>query len=271
MDVVRRSPKPCKKLQELFSRPLVPARKPLARVALVDLREPARSLLSECFRQFGIETSLMTGNVPERMQSEKFEACVLHLVPESALVMDSVRRSPSNSRMVIYGLGGSAQEAMRFSKYGVNAVFQEPLERSTALKLVRATQMLVMHEFRRYVRIPIITEISMVTEDSRRFTATSQEISTGGMSVKSTEDVAPGMALEVSFALLTLPRIWVRGQVTGASPTRPSEFGLTPKMSAVCESKSGSKPTWKTSATGKERRRYARPGRARLQSCHKSH
>ena len=126
--------------------------------------------------------------------------------------------------MVIYGLGGSAQEAMRFSKYGVNAVFQEPLERSTALKLVRATQMLVMHEFRRYVRIPIITEISMVTEDSRRFTATSQEISTGGMSVKSTEDVAPGTALEVSFALLTLPRIWVRGQVTWRKPNKT--FGV---------------------------------------------
>jgi PilZ domain len=201
-----------------------PSKKTVARVALVDLREPAGSLLSECFRQFGIETSLMTGNVPERMQSEKFEACVLHLVPESALVMDSVRRSPSNSRMVIYGLGGSAQEAMRFSKYGVNAVFQEPLERSTALKLVRATQMLVMHEFRRYVRIPIITEISMVTEDSRRFTATSQEISTGGMSVKSTEDVAPGTALEVSFALLTLPRIWVRGQVTWRKPNKT--FGV---------------------------------------------
>ena len=58
-------------------------------------------------------------------------------------------------------------------------------------KLVRATQMLVLHEFRRYVRIPIITEISIVSADGRRFTATSQEISTGGMSVKSPEDVSP--------------------------------------------------------------------------------
>ena len=105
----------------------------------------------------------MTGSVPERMQREKFEACVLSLRPEAEPVMESVRTSPSNNRMVIYGLGGSAQEAMRFSRYGINAVFNEPLERPAALKLVRATQMLVLHEFRRYVRIPIITEISMVT------------------------------------------------------------------------------------------------------------
>ena len=39
---------------------------------------------------------------------------------------------------------------------------QEPLERPAALKLVKATQMLVLHEFRRYVRIPVITEDSVI-------------------------------------------------------------------------------------------------------------
>ena len=201
-----------------------PSKKASARVALVDIKEPTRALLSDCFKQFGIEAVTMTGSVPERMQREKFEACVLSLRPEAEPVMESVRTSPSNNRMVIYGLGGSAQEAMRFSRYGINAVFNEPLERPAALKLVRATQMLVLHEFRRYVRIPIITEISMVTADGRRFTATSQEISTGGMSVKSSEEVSTGTALEVSFALLTLPRIWVRAQVSWTKPDKT--FGL---------------------------------------------
>ena len=169
-----------------------PGKKSAARVALVAINGPTGLLLADCFRQFGIEAVFMTDGVPERLAREKFEACVLQLGPGAEAVMDSARRSPSNSHMVIYGLGGSAQEAMKFSKYGVNAVFQEPLDRPAALKLVRATQMLVFHEFRRYVRIPIITEIAMVSDDGRRFTATSQEISTGGMSVKSPEDVSPG-------------------------------------------------------------------------------
>lgn len=200
------------------------SRKATARVALVDIKEPTRSLLSDCFKQFGIEAVVMTGNVVPRIQKEKFEACVLQLIPESGAVMEAVRTSPSNNRMLVYGLGGSAQEAMKFSRYGVNAVFQEPLERPAALKLVRATQMLVLHEFRRYVRIPIITEISMISADSRRFTATSMEISTGGMSVKSGEEVSLGMALEVSFALLTLPRIWLRAQVSWIKPDKT--FGV---------------------------------------------
>ena len=83
--------------------------------------------------------------------------------------MEAARSSRSNSRCVIYGVGGSAQEAMRFSKYGINAMFHEPLERPATLKLVRATRMLVLHEFRRYVRIPVMTEVSLVG-DGRRVT-----------------------------------------------------------------------------------------------------
>jgi Tfp pilus assembly protein PilZ len=168
---------------------------------------------------------MLTGNVAERLKKEKFEACVLKLGPEAEAAMESARTSPSNSRIVIYGIGASAQEAMRYSKYGINAVFNEPLERPAALKLVRATQMLVLHEFRRYVRIPVITEISLVTADNRRFTATSQEISSGGMSMKSGEDISIGTNVEISFALLTLPRIWVRGTVTWRKPNSKS-FGV---------------------------------------------
>jgi len=205
--------------------PLPPSRKVAARAALVDLKENARTVLSECFRQFGIETVVMTGGMAERLKSEKFEACVLHLAPGAEVVMDAARTSPSNSRMVIYGLGGSVHDAMKFSKYGVNAVFNEPLERPAALKLVRATQMLVLHEFRRYVRIPVITEVSVITGDNRKFTATSQELSSGGMSMRTNEDISIGQSVEVSFALLTLPRIWVRGAVTWKKPGSKS-FGI---------------------------------------------
>jgi hypothetical protein len=106
---------------------------------------------------------------------------------------------------------------MRFSRFGINAIFHEPVERPAALKLVRATQMLVVHEFRRYVRVPVITDVSVITADNRRFTASSKEISSGGMSLKSSEEMNVGTGLEVSFALLTLPRIWVKGAVSWKS------------------------------------------------------
>ena len=194
-----------------------------ARIAIVDVKDATRAILSECFRQFGIESVVMTANAAERLRKEKFEACVINLGPGAQAVMEAVRTSTSNSRMVIYGLGGSAQEAMRYSKYGINAIFHEPVERSAALKLVRATNMLVLHEFRRYVRIPVITEVAVQTP-SKKITATSVEVSSGGMSLRCAEDIGTGQTVEVSFALLTLPRVWVRGNVTWKKPKH--SFGV---------------------------------------------
>jgi Tfp pilus assembly protein PilZ len=183
----------------------------------VDLQESSRTLLSECFRQFGIEVVSMTSDHAPRLSKEKFEACVVNVGNHAELVLESARNSRSNSRMVIYGLGGSVRDAMKLSKFGLNAVFQEPLERPAALKLVKATQMLVLHEFRRYVRIPVITEVSIIAGQAH-FSASSLEISSGGMSLKTAEDVSIGQPVEVSFALLTLPRIWVRGTVSWTKP-----------------------------------------------------
>jgi hypothetical protein len=192
----------------------LPAKKAAARVALVDLKESSRGLLHECFRQFGIDTVLVSSSAAERLRQEKFEACVINLASGAEAVMEAARTSPSNSRLVLYGLGGNAQEAMRYSKFGINAMFQEPLERPAALKLVRATHMLVLHEFRRYARIPIMTEVNVFSPDKHRLSASSLEISSGGMSLKSSEDMPSGTNVEISFSLLTLPSVTVRGVVT---------------------------------------------------------
>lgn len=207
-------------MDKAFSAAISPfplSRKAAARSALVGLDPATCALLSECFRQFNIETAVMTSDAAERLHKEKFEACVLSLADGAHEVMEAVRGSRSNSRCVIYGVGGSAQEAMRFSKYGINAMFHEPLERPAVLKLVRATRMLVLHEFRRYVRVPVMTEVSLVG-DGRRIVASSIEMSSGGMSLSSTEDFSNGTNVEISFALMTLPRVNVRGQISWHKP-----------------------------------------------------
>jgi hypothetical protein len=188
-------------------------RKSVASVVLFDLPENSESLLAECFRQFGIDTVRLAHEDAGRLQTEKFEACVLPMGPSAGEIIELARGSNSNSRIVIYGLGGTAKDALRYSKLCINAVFHEPLERSAALKLVRSSRNLILHEFRRYVRIPVMTEVRLATGDGGRVTATSQEISTGGMSLKGNHPPEPGSMVEVSFSLLTLPRVCVRGNV----------------------------------------------------------
>ena len=90
--------------------------------------------------------------------------------------------------------------------------------------MVRATRMLVLHEFRRYVRVPVMTEVSIVATDGMHLTATTLEISSGGMSLKANYAPEPGSLVELSFALLTLPRVWVRGYVTWKKANK--SFGI---------------------------------------------
>lgn len=199
-------------------------RKAAARAALVGFNDSTNTILAECFRQYGIEPVAVIFEAAERMRKEKFEACVVPLADwtGSESILQAARGSRSNSRCVIYGVGGSAQDAMRYSRFGINAMFQEPLERPAMLKLVRATRLLVLHEYRRYVRIPVMTEVSLVG-DARRVSATSIEISSGGMSLKTTEDFSTGAPVEISFALMTLPRVNVRGVV---SWNKPKSLGI---------------------------------------------
>ncbi|MGA8541332.1 MAG: PilZ domain-containing protein [Terriglobales bacterium] len=204
--------------------PLLPHRKTAARVALFDLGEASAQLITDCFRQYGIETVSVAREETDRLQHEKFEACVLPLEEDAGGIIELARSSASNSRIVIFGLGGTAQDALRYSKLCINAIFHEPLERSAAMKLVRSTRMLVLHEFRRYVRIPVMTEVGIVTIDGSRMTATSQEISSGGMSLKGHHVPEQDLQLEVTFSLLTLPRVWVRGQVTWRKANK--SFGI---------------------------------------------
>jgi hypothetical protein len=204
-------------MEKVFAPSLAAApfvRKAAARTALIDLHDSSRALLAECFRQFGIETVVMSSNAPERMHKEKLEACVLRLGSGAEAVLEAARTSPSNHRCVLYAIGGNAQEAMKFSKYGINAMFHEPLERPAALKLIRATHLLVVHEFRRYVRVPVMTEVAVVGMDDQRFAASSVEISSGGMSLQGSENLPVGASVEVSFALMSLPRVWVRSTVS---------------------------------------------------------
>ena len=72
---------------------------------------------------------------------------------------------------------------MRYSSYGINAVLDEPLDRQSVLKVVRATHLLVIHELRRYVRIPVASQVEFDV-NGRPVVGTTVEVSSGGISIR---------------------------------------------------------------------------------------
>jgi PilZ domain len=173
----------------------------VARVLLAGLDEPSSAVLRDCFKHFGIQTISSAGDAEKRLQKEKFEACVVNLGgPDAERVLSAARSSASNSRIVIYGISRDTQEALRFSKLGINAVIDHPIDRQSALKVVRSTHLLVVHELRRYVRLPVVTEVQ-VEHPHGNFECNSVEISAGGMSMKTDVRLAKETPVEITFTL----------------------------------------------------------------------
>jgi hypothetical protein len=178
---------------------MVAARKAVARVALVGLGANATGMMRDAFRQFGIEASELKHAELQRLAREKLEGCVVQLDAQAEEVLKAARNSKSNRRVVLYGVSDDPQQALKYSKYGLNVVLRHPLERQEVIKAVRSTQLLLIHELRCYVRIPLVTEVKL--EGDRRISATSQEVSGGGMSLKTETLPKLGETFDVSFEL----------------------------------------------------------------------
>lgn len=186
--------------------------KAVATVALIGVDKASSAILTESFRLFGIQTVSLPVDNAARMEREKFHACVLPLEEEAEGVLKQVRASGSNRHIVIYGICSSLQQAMRFSRYGINAVFEHPLDRHAALRVVRFTYLLVVHELRRYVRVPLVSE-ALLEVDHERIHASTVEISAGGMSLRTHPRLTVPQAVQVTFELPALGAMSARAIV----------------------------------------------------------
>lgn len=185
----------------------------IARAASIHIDEACNSFLHECFKPFGIQLVPLAGDPAASFQKQKFEACLLRLYdPEAERILEAARNSPSNRGMVIYGIARSTREALRYSRYGINAVFDEPLERQSVLKVLRSSHLLVMNELRRYARVPVVGQ-AVIDSGGGSIAARTVEVSSGGMSVRSSQPLLPASSVSVTLELPGTGRFTFRAQV----------------------------------------------------------
>ena len=184
-----------------------------ARIASIHIDPACNTFLNDCFRQFGITVVPAEGDPILLLNRQKFEACVLRLYdPEADRILKAARNSPSNRRLVVYGIARNTQEALRYSSYGINAVLDEPLDRQSVLKVVRATHLLVIHELRRYVRIPVASQAEFDV-NGQPIIGTTVEVSSGGISIRCLAPLPKSEAIRLTLSLPGIEKLYVRGFV----------------------------------------------------------
>jgi hypothetical protein len=149
----------------------------------------------------------------------------MRLIDDAGQLLETIRSSPLNRHMVVYGINMPDSDFKKFSRHGVNAVMNYPLERSAIIKTVRATHLLVLHEYRRYARIPVITEVGIL-HNGARATGTSVEVSGGGMSLTTPRKLKIADTVEVTLNLPESRPISVRAVVSWIDDGAETQIGI---------------------------------------------
>jgi hypothetical protein len=192
-------------------------------VALFPLDQQSKDMLRGCFSQFSID--VVAAHDTTILHESKLEGCVVSLTsPIVENIVAEARNSAWQKRMVVYAVGPAAN-IRGLAKYGINVLLDSPVTRQTALKAIHSTRLLLLNELRRYVRLPLAAPVA-IEYGSRRFTATSAEISGGGMSLQSQDHCPPpDITVYASFAVPGSAQLDIASIVCW-SDVKSRQFGL---------------------------------------------
>lgn len=135
--------------------------------------------------------------------SDKFDAIIVDCDDLSGglALLQGLRNTPSNKNSVAFAvLNGKRTTTQEAFGMGANFVLQKPISSLNASRCFHAALNFMLKERRRYFRHPIKIQVQIVLE-SKTLTASSTNISEGGMAVMLREALPKGATPHVKFRL----------------------------------------------------------------------
>jgi hypothetical protein len=172
----------------------------LARVAFVGLDSNDAMVLHDCLAHCGVNLAMAAVLQPARLEHERFESCVVKLVPGCEIFLDEIRRSPVNRNTVLIGASPPDSDLAPYWKYGFNAILHLPLELAPSVEALRTICLLTASHLRRYVRVPLATEVNAVA-DGIALKCISREISGGGLALRIPSEANDAKSWVLEFVL----------------------------------------------------------------------
>lgn len=191
--------------------------KSFARAALVGLDPEDVMVLRDCFAAHCIKLAMAPVAQPARLEHERFECCVVNLVPGCEPFLEEIRRSKVNRNTALIGARLSAHDLAPYWKYGFNALVDLPLQPEEAVEALRSTCLLTVRHLRRYVRVPFATEVDSLA-DGVPLKCLSREISAGGIALGVPPEAKKVSSWKLQFLLPTGKTVRISGATCWAKP-----------------------------------------------------
>jgi CheY-like chemotaxis protein len=152
-----------------------------------------------------VEVCSDIASATRKLGESKFEAVVLDFLKERAEALDLLKKSremTSHKAGVMLVVLNSSEEMPIAFRAGANFVLARPLSAVALTRTLRASYPLMVREKRRYFRCPLQTPTYISVASRAELTATSANISEGGMAITN----APALRIgERVVVRLTLP------------------------------------------------------------------
>jgi uncharacterized protein (TIGR02266 family) len=133
-----------------------------------------------------------------------------------------IRKSPSNQTTPIVVVTGSEEKAIMQQAFarGVNFFLQKPIDRRKLSGLYRAARGVFLENHRRYVRVPLRTEV-ICSDGPRTIRGMSWNLSQGGILIDAGTGLKSGDPVRLSFRLpVSNDQIDAMGTIVWTSETR---------------------------------------------------
>jgi len=135
--------------------------------------------------------------------SDKFDAVIVDCddLTGGLALLQGLRNTPSNKNSVAFAiLNGKRTTTQDAFGMGANFVLQKPISSLNASRCFHAALNFMLKERRRYFRQPVKMEVKVALED-KTLTATSTNISEGGIALLLKEALPKGATPHLKFAL----------------------------------------------------------------------
>jgi ActR/RegA family two-component response regulator len=137
------------------------------------------------------------------LNSQKFEAIIVDLLlgEFAKEILEEARRSGSNRTAVLFTVSGSVEGSAGAFKAGSSFVLERPLSATSINRTLKAAFGLIVRERRRYFRCPIAVSANVQAPDLNNFSCETINISEGGMAMRVSVPLQPGLQVHVRFKL----------------------------------------------------------------------
>lgn len=188
-------------------------------LAGIDLERGSLSAFENCFRRFKLKVKVCYITADQKLDKTRFDGCVLRIDDRAPEILARVRSSALNRSSLAYGIGNT-EAASKVAHLGLNAMVPS-LEESEVLKAAEVTYLLLVRKLRRFVRVPIVTQVQIETP-AQSITGLTRDIGAGGMALQIPPGVRVPGKVTVSFVLpglapITVPAFpcWYSGDAVG--------------------------------------------------------